>query len=657
MEDIDEAEMGEHYASWKDNMQEKARDRFLEKSISLHSLVYESGDLLDDFETLRDNKSSVQDILSNKNGNEIDDLFSEAGKKKSNPATKSIELLAKEQVEKEDIVHDWSETEMVESIRDMFVTGDWSKRDDQSDESLLDSDSDESSSEDEDDSETDKELLDSMKALKDDEISVSGDDSEMDEGELEKRRIEKKKAFDANYDQEKNGGKTEEKQFNNVHEFLMHEKAMRENPQDKINRSQFQNVSKETRERIQGIPPGTYVRIEITSMPHLFVKHLKVAEPVILGGLKLEEMQMGMLKLRIKRHRWFPRTLKNKDPLIFSVGWRRFQSIPMYCVQDPNGRLRSIKYTLEHMHCIAAIHSPFVPQNTGVVAFQSLSSDQSHFRISATGYTMESDKKFEIVKKLKLVGYPAQIRKNTCNITKMFNTDLEVAKFQGAKLKTVSGIRGRIKKAIRDGAPGDFRATFEDKLLPSDIVFLRTWYPIEGIKFYNPVTNRLTKEWVRMRTVGELRHIHDMPVPKKSDSEYKTIKERNTKGHEVDLKPKAKVATQLPFSHQTKKEMDVTGVTTDLTKLVQDESSAKKLLNSLKSEEEKQRENLVARMEAIDAERRVKKKKQDVRRELRRLKEVTHEERMLRKRKRISEKERYVKSQLNRAKRAKYSME
>jgi ribosome biogenesis protein BMS1 len=97
------------------------------------------------------------------------------------------------------------------------------------------------------------------------------------------------------------------------------------------------------------------------------VEHLDPHLPLLLGGLGQGEEKLGYMRLRFKRHRWSPKILKNRDPLVFSIGWRRFQSLPVFSLEDHNRRLRMLKYTPEHMHCIATVYGPLAPPNTGAL--------------------------------------------------------------------------------------------------------------------------------------------------------------------------------------------------------------------------------------------------------------------------------------------------
>lgn len=89
------------------------------------------------------------------------------------------------------------------------------------------------------------------------------------------------------------------------------------------------------------------------AVPSEFIQHFNPTYPVVVGGVLPGEEQLAYMRLRLKRHRWHRGVLKSNDPLILSVGWRRFQSVLVYSVDDHNGRQRMIKYTPEHMFCTA----------------------------------------------------------------------------------------------------------------------------------------------------------------------------------------------------------------------------------------------------------------------------------------------------------------
>ena len=78
-------------------------------------------------------------------------------------------------------------------------------------------------------------------------------------------------------------------------------------------------------------------------VPCEFVEHFDPCTPFIVGGLQPGEERLGVLMARVKKHRWHQKVLKSSDPLVFSLGWRRFQSLPIYCTKDINLRLRFLK--------------------------------------------------------------------------------------------------------------------------------------------------------------------------------------------------------------------------------------------------------------------------------------------------------------------------
>lgn len=365
---------------------------------------------------------------------------------------------------------------------------------------------------------------------------------------LEKKKEQLKKQFDALYDHDAIEDNADNADNDNYFDKI---KADMEN-QKRVNEELLANEDPEIRIEMEGVIPGQYVKITIDKVPYELLEYFNPMYPIVLGSLG-SDCQFGLIHVRLKKHRWHPKILKTNEPLIFSVGWRRFQTIPMFYVADQNGvRHRLIKYTPRHMHCYAVFYGPLTPQHTGLCAFRSITENISGFRIGATGVVLESDKSVKLVKKLKLTGVPYKIHKNTAFIKNMFSSSIEIAKFEGAALRTVSGIRGAIKKAA-SSPDGCFRATFEDKILMSDIVFLRAWYPVNPKQYYNPVTSLLLankSEWKGMRLNYQIREQEGLNIVYKSDSKYRPVE--RSKRYFNPLRIPKELEKNLPFATKPK---------------------------------------------------------------------------------------------------------
>ncbi|WWC86323.1 uncharacterized protein L201_001196 [Kwoniella dendrophila CBS 6074] len=533
----DGSDEDEDVPQWKKNLSDKAATSFAERMgrrRDLMSLIY--GSELSPAEIgAGKTRPSSADAESSRMAQ--DDLFQVS--REENKGDEGDQL--KVPVDLEALKTRWDDEEMLDSIREMFISGPIGEVDAEGNPYEEDGEGFEDI-EDGSDNGGDDEQGDGVPYVG---VKPSASDHESARAQAAaKKQAALKAKFDEQYDDDSDeeGGKMD---------FYDQQKSEMAK-QKQLNEDEFEGLDIDTRAQIEGYRSGMYVRLEINDVPCELVEHFNPKIPIIVGGLLAAEERFGYITVRIKRHRWFTRTLKTNNPIIFSLGWRRFQSLPIYHLDDHSIRNRFLKYTPEHMHCYATFYGPVSQPNTGFCCFNSLSEGASGFRISATGVVLDIDRSTKIVKKLKLTGVPYKIFKNTAFIKDMFNSALEVAKFEGANIKTVSGIRGQVKKA--QGKPdGAFRATFEDKILMRDIVFLRAWYSIEPKKLYNPVCSLLladSEEWQGMRLTGQIRRDEGIKTPLDINSAYKPI-ERTTRRFNT-LKVPKKLEASLPYASKTK---------------------------------------------------------------------------------------------------------
>ncbi|KAI3884202.1 hypothetical protein MKX03_025667 [Papaver bracteatum] len=141
-----------------------------------------------------------------------------------------------------------------------------------------------------------------------------------------------------------------------------------------------EHLDEETHMKKEIIRVGAYLKFRICDVPSEMVNN---RDPILVGGISHAEKTVGRILARFERHSLHMKSLKTNDPIIVSVGLRRYVTIPIYAPEEDLHEI--LEFTPEDKPCCATFWGPFATPGTGVVAVQSLADSKAAFRILATG--------------------------------------------------------------------------------------------------------------------------------------------------------------------------------------------------------------------------------------------------------------------------------
>ncbi|KAI3906426.1 hypothetical protein MKW92_040531 [Papaver armeniacum] len=245
------------------------------------------------------------------------------------------------------------------------------------------------------------------------------------------------------------------------------------------------SLDEEPQFEIESFSTGTYLAFGVLAVPSEMVTNRDPCQPILVGGINPAEQTTGYLQAKLKRHNWQMNSLKSNDPIVVSVGWRRYQTLPVY-TRDHGGRRRMLQYTSEDENCVATFWGPLAPSGAGVVVLRSSADNKAAFQILATAVVLDYHA-VKIWKKIKRIGTPCLILKKTALIKGLFTSDDEVDLFRNLKIKTEDGIRGAVIEAAkpdcgelnRQPTEGIARCTFDRMIHMGSIIVMSAWSKIE----------------------------------------------------------------------------------------------------------------------------------------------------------------------------------
>jgi len=221
------------------------------------------------------------------------------------------------------------------------------------------------------------------------------------------------------------------------------------------------------------IKSGRWIAITITDLPvggceaalHQQQQHGHFS----LYSLLKHENKLSVSHFTIERTRYYTEPIKSKEPLIFHVGFRSFQTKPIFSESNLNcDKHKSERFLLPGKFTVASCYAPITYAPCPVLVYKQL--EDGSTVLVATGSLSSVDPDRIMLKKVILTGLPVRVRKKTAVVKHLFYDPQDVRWFKPAELVTKHGLRGHITEPV--GTHGLFKALFSAPITQNDTIML-----------------------------------------------------------------------------------------------------------------------------------------------------------------------------------------
>ncbi|KAI6188341.1 Pre-rRNA-processing protein TSR1-like protein [Aphelenchoides besseyi] len=202
--------------------------------------------------------------------------------------------------------------------------------------------------------------------------------------------------------------------------------------------------------------PGSYVTIYISNVPAHFPSQFDSNSPLIVSGMLKHEQKFSLMNVVLRKYNHCKIPIKNKQTLIFHVGFRRFEVSAVFSQHTNGDKFKMERFMPEGTPFVASYFGPVTFGPCPVLVFLRDDDGTKHF--VAYGSVSDANPDRIILKRIVLSGNPYKIVKRSAIVRFMFFNKEDIEWFKPVELYTDAGNRGHIKDSI--GTHGLMKCTF-----------------------------------------------------------------------------------------------------------------------------------------------------------------------------------------------------